>query len=447
MATHVIRKVVDKGVGFSAVDLNDVRHVFATAVPRRGSTLGQQASDALRTIEAVIEQEGTSDSIVHQAVFLADVNQVDECRRMIRDFYGSKMPATSYIPQPPCEGKLLAIEALGVGNGTGEVEIERVSEQLVIARHNGIAWVHCAQTVPQIQAGGVFDGGLNAFEQMRSLFASVGVGFEQVIRTWLYLGGIVADEGPTQRYKELNRSRTDFFQDMTFRVGRPPNGFHGSVYPASTGIGTEGRGIMMSAIALATERNDILAVPLENPRQVSAHEYPDHYSPKSPKFSRAMALSCGTYATIFISGTASITDSETRHEGHAGLQTEETLDNIAALISEDNLGRHGLPGLGTALDSLGLVRVYIKRQEDYAKVRAVCEKRLGELPTIYAMADVCRPELLVEIEGIAFSHKESEPLSGDQAPDSEHLVARPSKPGHVPHKSVRARGRDKARTS
>ncbi len=318
MATHVIRKVVDKGVGFSAVDLNDVRHVFATAVPRRGSTLGQQASDALRTIEAVIEQEGTADSIVHQAVFLADVNQVDECRRMIRDFYGSKMPATSYIPQPPCEGKLLSIEALGVGRGTGEVEIERISEQLVIARHNGIAWVHCAQTVPQLEAGGVYDGGVNAFEQMRSLFASVGVGFEQVIRTWLYLGGIVADEGPTQRYKELNRARTDFFQGLKFRVGRPPDGFHGSVYPASTGIGTEGRGIMMSAIALATERDDILAVPLENPRQTSAHEYPDHYSPKSPKFSRAMALSCGTYATIFISGTASITASETRHVGNAG---------------------------------------------------------------------------------------------------------------------------------
>ena len=222
MATHVIRKVVDKGVGFSAVDLNDVRHVFATAVPRRGSTLGQQASDALRTIEAVIEQEGTADLIVHQAVFLADVNQVDECRRMIRDFYGSKLPATSYIPQPPCEGKLLSIEALGVGRGTGEVEIERVSEQLVIARHNGISWVHCAQTVPQLEGGGVYDGGINAFQQMRSLFAGVGVGFEQVIRTWLYLGGIVADEGPTQRYKELNaRGPISFRTSISAWAARP----------------------------------------------------------------------------------------------------------------------------------------------------------------------------------------------------------------------------------
>ena len=59
------------------------------------------------------------------------------------------------------------------------------------------------------------------------------------------------------------------------------------------------------------------------------------------------------------------------------------------------------------MDGLGLVRVYIKRQEDYASIRAACEKRLGELPTIYAVADVCRPDLLVEIEGIAFSRKSS----------------------------------------
>jgi hypothetical protein len=57
------------------------------------------------------------------------------------------------------------------------------------------------------------------------------------------------------------------------------------------------------------------------------------------------------------------------------------------------------------MESLGLARVYIKRPEDFPAVRTVCEQRLGELPTIYAIGDVCRPELLVEIEGIAFSSK------------------------------------------
>jgi enamine deaminase RidA (YjgF/YER057c/UK114 family) len=412
MATHTMCKASREGIGFSAVDLNDIRHVYAVAVPRRGSTLRQQAGDALRNIEAVIQEEGTRGSIVYQAVYVADVGQIDECRQIIRDFYGRELPATSYIPQPPCGGMLLSIEALGVGRGRDEVEIERVSEQLVIARHNGIAWVHCVQVVPRTPAAGVYDGATSVLQQIRSLLGSVGVRFDQVIRTWLRLGGIVDDEGPTQRYKELNRARDDFYKDIPFLAGRLPESRGGPAYPASTGIGTKGRGIMMSAIALATERNDIIAMPLENPRQTSAYDYAASYSPRSPKFSRAMALSCGASTTIFISGTASITNSETRHVGDVVAQTHETLNNIEVLISEENLRRHGLPGLGTSLEGLGLARIYIKRKEDYAKTRAVCEKRLGELPTIYAVADVCRPELLVEIEGIAFSRERPSPPHG-----------------------------------
>lgn len=422
MATHTIGKASHRGIGYSVVELNDVRHIFAAGVPRRGATLREQADDALRTIEAVIQEEGTRGSIVHQAVFVPDVALIEECRQIMREFYGSELPATSYIPQPPCEGKLLAIEALGVGCGLGEVQIERISEQLVITRHNDIAWVHCAQVVPQGCGTGVYEDAMNAFQQIGSLLGSVHVRWDQVIRTWLYLGGIVADEGPTQRYKELNRARTDYYREIRFLTDRlPPDFRQERVFPASTGIGTEGRGIMMSAIALVTQRDDIRAVPLENPRQTPAFDYADCYSPASPKFSRAMALSCGNYATIFVSGTASITDSETRHIGDAAAQTHETLDNIAALISEDNLGHHGLPGLGTSLDGLGLVRVYIKRPADYERTRAACEQRLGEVPTIYALGDVCRPELLVEIEGIAFSRKTATPLLDPLPVDLDYL--------------------------
>jgi enamine deaminase RidA (YjgF/YER057c/UK114 family) len=457
LATQTIRKSSQAGIGYSVVELNDVRHVFAAAVPRRGLTLRQQADDALRTIEAVIQEEGTRGSIVHQAVFVPSVNLIDECRQIMRDFYGKEMPATSYVPQPPCEGKLLAIEALGIGRdprpaptsgyppgAPGEVQIERISEQLVIARHNHIAWCHCAEVVPRSDNGNgndsVYEASLDCFQQIRELLGSVNIPIDEVVRTWLYLGGIVEDEGPTQRYKELNRARTDFFEDIHFLTDRLPQPEKGSgtfcaqpgterslvagpsgkrfptPFPASTGIGTEGRRVMMSAIALATDRKDIVAVPLENPRQTSAFDYAEHYSPKTPKFSRAMALSCGNYATIFVSGTASITNSETRHVGDAVAQTHETLDNIEALICEDNLCHHGLSGLGATLDGLGLVRVYIKREADYAKIRAACEKRLGELPTIYALADVCRPDLLVEIEGIAFSHKGPTPPSVGNSP-------------------------------
>lgn len=409
MFMKTICKVCHEGTGFSAVDLNGVSHMFAVAVPRRGSTFGQQADDALQMIEAMFREEGARGSVVNQTVFLSDAGQIDECRRIMRDFYGRDLPATTYIPQRPCNGSMLSIEAFGVGQRYGDVGIKRVSDQLVIVRHNGLDWIHCAQIVPSAQCDAVYDAATNALKQTHSLLSGVGIHFDKIIRTWFYLGGIVAHEGPTQRYKELNRARGDFYGDVSFLANHAPETHSGPAYPASTCIGAEGRGMMIGAIALATNRKDVVAAPLENPRQTSAYDYTADYSPCSPKFSRGIALSWGTCATIFISGTASIMNSETLHINDAVAQTHETLDNIEVLISKDNLRQHGLPGFGAALEGLGLVRVYIKRQEDFAKVRAVCRQRLGELPTTYTIADICRPELLVEIEGIAFSRKITTP--------------------------------------
>jgi enamine deaminase RidA (YjgF/YER057c/UK114 family) len=157
----------------------------------------------------------------------------------------------------------------------------------------------------------------------------------------------------------------------------------------------------MGCIALQTDRPDVLVVPLNNPRQTAPCDYSARYSQKSPKFSRGMALAEGDHTMIFISGTASITKSETRNVGDPEAQVHETLDNIEALIARENLTRHGLPNRGATLHDLALAHVYVKQAEDYAPIRAVCEARLGELPIAYTIADVCRPDLLVEIEGIA----------------------------------------------
>ncbi len=401
----MIRKETSEGIGYSVVELGQVRHVFASAVPRGGGDFEQQTHDALRTIEAVIDEEGTHGSIVQQAVFLRDIEQTEACRAIIKEFYGVELPATSYIHQPPCNDKLISIEALGVGRGFDGVEIRRLSERMVVTSHDGIEWVHLANITPRTEGGTLYDRSLDVFEQMAAGLEAQGYSFNQVIRTWLYLGDIVGPEADTQRYKELNRARTDFFRNCRFGGNMLPEGWKNAVYPASTGIGSNGRGFMASCVALVTERPDVKLVPLENPVQVSAFDYGQCYSPKSPKFARAMVVAAGDTATTLVSGTASITDSETQHEGNVVAQTHQTLDNIAALIGEENFVQHGMPGMGATLDDLALVRVYIKRQEDYLRTRAVCEERFGDVPTVYAVADVCRPDLLVEIEGIAFSQR------------------------------------------
>jgi enamine deaminase RidA (YjgF/YER057c/UK114 family) len=254
---------------------------------------------------------------------------------------------------------------------------------------------------PESAAESVYNCSLSAFQAVGGRLAGVGFRFDEVIRTWLYLGGITAAEGQTPRYHQLNRARTDFYRDMKFAAGLIPQAWHRPVFPASTGIGAQGDDLAVSCIALRTDRPDVVLLPLENPRQTSAHEYGQPFGAESPKFARAMAVALGDWTLTFISGTASIVTAESRHLDQVEQQTHETLDNIETLISPENFRRHGFPDLGMTLGDLVLARVYLKRAEDYGRVRAICRERLGELPAIYAVCGLCRPELLVEIEGIA----------------------------------------------
>src|ERR1019366_8926358 len=124
------------------------------------------------------------------------------------------------------------------------------------------------------------------YQPLRRLLPDAGVRLDQVVRTWLYLGDIVDDDGPIQRYKELNRARADFYQHVPFLADRLPEGYNGPAFPASTGIGTTGRSMSLSALAVVSDNDNVVAVPLENPRQTAAYKYSTSYSPTSPKFSR-----------------------------------------------------------------------------------------------------------------------------------------------------------------
>lgn len=403
MSAKIVHKVVRNSGRYSVVEINEVSHVFAAVIPRRGTTLLEQTQDALEAVAEVMAAEGGSRSVIHQAVFVLDSELIAPCRQIIRRFYGRDIPATSYIPQPPCEGHLLAIEATGLGRRKARIDIQRLSEQVVVTRQNGTSWVYADHATPRTSAPGVYEKTICSYQHLRRLLPQAGADFDQVLRTWLCLGGIVDDDGPAQRYKELNRARSDVYQHAQFMSDCLPDGFPRPAFPASTGIGTLGRSISLSALAVVSDADDVVATPLENPRQTAAYSYAPSYSPTSPKFSRGLALCQGAETSLFISGTASITASETRHIGDVVAQTHETLENITTLISEENLAHHGLPSRGAALGELAVARVYVKRPQDYERVRSVCERRMNGVPMSYVVADVCRPDLLVEIEGVAFS--------------------------------------------
>ena len=383
------------------VDLANVRRIALMVTPQATGSVVDQIWEAISTIRTVVNQQTVPMTVTTQTVYLKRAEDMEACRKLFEAYFGDRMPATNYVVQPPCGGQALAIEAWALG-GDG-VDVQFPEPDVVSISYDGLRWIHTAEICPPRSADKAFLQSQEAFEEAARRLETAGSSFHDVVRIWLYLGSITEIEDGIERYRELNRARSDFFVDQEsqgrMQIHRDGRDF----YPASTGIGMAGDSLTISCMTLQTDRDDVRLIPLENPRQTSAFNYSERFSVKSPKFSRAMAVVIGDYVTTWISGTASIVDSETVHVGDVAKQTEQTIDNIEALIGRENFARHGIPGAGARLSDLAKVRVYVKRPEDYEVCRAICERRFGALPIIYAQADVCRPDLLVEIEGVAFS--------------------------------------------
>ncbi len=419
-----LRRASAKGCEYSIVDKNGVEYLYA--VVSASDVVGNfrdQTIEAFRRLENLLESEDCV-GLVKLNVFLRNVGDKQLVRALAARFFGSQVPATTYIPQTPCDpNAVLKLEATAIRldeNGGAElnfdgdedgaenpalgVSIEYCGENATLVQYADVALGFFGGFGPGAEPVGAYERSFDAFVKMRAEVESNGFLTPQIFRTWIYQGRIVLPEGEndeTQRYKELNRARSDFFYGTRFlEEYLPKNAPFGAVYPASTGIGADDVDVALSCQTINTDRADCVVAPLENPNQTPAFDYAEFYSPKSPKFSRAVAVKFNERCAVYVSGTASIVDQETVFIGDPVGQTNQTLDNIAALISGSNLKKYGVDGFDAELSDLAVARVYVKRREDEAAIRAVCEKRLAGVPTIYTFADVCRDDLLVEIEGI-----------------------------------------------
>ena len=386
----------------TVIQVGEVKRLAIMVTPQCGGEFKDEAWEALATIRAILRQQNEPMEVTMQTVFLRDRDDVPMAELLFAACYGDKMPLTIFVVQPPCEGRGIAIEAWAVG--TRHAQVAYHGEHLVTVDYDGMRWIYASAGSLHREGRTAYEQSLEVFESMQSALAQGGASFEDVVRVWLYQGSITEEVHGVERYRELNRARTDFFANIPFDKRPLPSPHNGhAIYPASTGIGTRCHGLITACMALQNKRDDVSLLGLENPLQISAFDYPKEYSVKSPKFARAMAVRVGNHVTTWISGTASIVNAETVHKGDAMKQTEQTLTNIEKLIAPENFARHGWADAGATLADLAKIHVYVKHPEDFDKVRQVCERRLGRLPAIYAVADVCRPDLLVEIEGVAFS--------------------------------------------
>jgi chorismate lyase / 3-hydroxybenzoate synthase len=207
--------------------------------------------------------------------------------------------------------------------------------------------------------------------------------FPHLLRIWNYLPDINRESDGVERYRQFNTAR----QDALRTCGRALTG----TVPAASALGAPADSPLV--VYFLAGRTAPLFV--ENPRQVSAYHYPQQYGPHSPVFSRASLLRQPGSLLLFISGTASIVGHRSLHVGDTAAQTRETLNNIAALLQEAN---RLAPEGRFALSSLAC-KVYVRRPADLPVIRAELNRALGsDARAVYLQADICRQDLLVEIE-------------------------------------------------
>jgi chorismate lyase/3-hydroxybenzoate synthase len=206
------------------------------------------------------------------------------------------------------------------------------------------------------------------------------------LKIWNYIPGINQGSGDEELYRQFCLGRADAV--LIDPGDRPP-------LPAATAIGSPAEEPALQVYFLAAA---LPGLDVENPRQVSAWRYPRQYGPKSPLFSRGTVLRLNGSRQFLISGTASVVGHQTHHENQVANQLSESLRNVQSLLEEG----HRLTGdFHARLDSEGMLKVYIRNPEDLELVRQTLEDEAPEeIPRIYLQGDICRENLLTEIDGI-----------------------------------------------
>jgi enamine deaminase RidA (YjgF/YER057c/UK114 family) len=205
--------------------------------------------------------------------------------------------------------------------------------------------------------------------------------YGDVVRTWFYLSQIL------EWYPAFNQVRNEKYREFNIM---PQPGSSKLLLPASTGIGADsplGGAATMDLIAITGENGARPSIKqLTNTAQLDAFRY-------GSAFSRGALIQEPDVSIIEVSGTAAI-DQQGKSQFVKDIngQIHCTFDKIEELIGQE----------GAGLKDLAAATVFVKRAEHAEIFWDIVEARgLGDFPAVCVVADVCRDELLFEIDAEA----------------------------------------------
>lgn len=278
----------------------------------------------------------------------------------------------------------------------GTVELWRLAGPMGTGAHGRVRYrrserlLFAALSIAEQEFAAAPDGRASALRSAtraayRELFDALGaLGYPHPLRIWNVLPEINGQTPDGERYWHFNGARQEAFTVVQRQIR--------DNVPAASALGSPQPGpVTVYCIAGAAA-----PIALENPRQTHAWDYPAQYGPRSPTFARA-CIERGPAPTLFVSGTSSIVGYETAHPGDVRAQTCETVRNLRAILVAAN---QQLGAEHFALERLSY-KVYVRRSEDLASIEQELRRAIGPVPqTLYLRADICRRDLLVEIEAV-----------------------------------------------
>lgn len=327
------------------------------------------------------------ETAVFRRVFVSDVlNQIAavQASPLVQDLPGSPV-AVSLVQQQPLPGSKVALLAYHVDGAA--VAKRRLSPNHVLVEQNGLRHLWstrlCAGSADPVvsaeaQTGGIFDA-LTA-----TLSAEGGNLRDHCVRTWIYVKDVDVF------YHGMVRSRTAVFD----RQGLTAD----THYIASTGI--EGACAHQYDV-VSMDAYSVLGMVPEQMSFLNDFDYMCPTRDYNVTFERGTRIAYADRAHGFISGTASI-DKTGRvvHPGDVIAQLDRALENVEAILK---------PGAATLADMTHLL-VYLRDTADHPRVEAHLAERLPEVPALIVRGAVCRPEWLIEVEGIAVSKNDDPAL-------------------------------------
>lgn len=207
-------------------------------------------------------------------------------------------------------------------------------------------------------------------------------GYPYVLRIWSYFSRINEGQGDAERYRQFCVGRQLALERARFEADS-----------AATVIGLPDRSSQLRLLWLASKTPGQM---IDNPRQMQPRNYPPEYGPEPPRFSRGALWQCKRGGIMLISGTASIVGHSSRHPDRLDKQLEETKRNLDSLLDVANQiwETDSRYGAGTVF------RAYVREEEHfYATEQFLRESFPGAVFSVL-QGEVCRSELLCEIEGV-----------------------------------------------